>query len=152
PILRLQDALQGLEQGRREAILEPIRRGRGGRAPSSDAYASMKGYAAATVQLLQQAGLAYGDALGAVARQLRELGIRPERGSGTVRTVTATTVRNWCNEVSSDGDRRGMAALMYDDRLAPEELERFLSLPKDQAIQLAIERLTRWILSVFSER
>ena len=84
-----------------------------------------------------------------MARQLRELGIRPERGSGT---VTATTVRNWCNEVPSDVDRRGTAALMYDDRLAPEERERFLSLPKDRAIELALERLTAWILSVFSER
>src|SRR5262249_30394232 len=46
PIVRLQDALVGLEQGRREPILEPVRRR--GRAPSSHAYASMKGYAAAT--------------------------------------------------------------------------------------------------------
>jgi hypothetical protein len=144
PIVRLQDALVGLEQGRREAILKPVRRR--GRAPSSHAYASMKGYAAATVQLLQQAD--HGDALGAVARQLRELGVRPERGS---RTVTATTVRNWRNEVSSDVGRHGTAALMYDDRLAPEEQERFLSLPKDQAIQLALERLTAWVLSVFPE-
>ena len=147
PIVRLQDALAGLEQGRREPILEPVRRR--GRVPSSHAYASMKGYAAATVQLLQQAGLAHDDARGAVARQLRELGIRPERGSGT---VTATTVRNWCNVVPRDVDRRGTAALMYDDRLAPEERERFLSLPKDRAIELALERLTAWILSVFSER
>jgi hypothetical protein len=147
PIVRLQDALKGLDQGRTEPIVKAVRRR--GRAPSSDAYASMKGYAAATVQLLQQAGVAHGDALGAVARQLRELGVQPERGS---RSVTATTVRNWCNEVSSDVGRHGRAAPMYDDRLAPEEQERFLSLPKDRAIQLAIERLTRWVLSVFPER
>jgi hypothetical protein len=145
--LRLQDALRGLEQGRREPILEPVRRR--GRHPSSYAYAGMKGYAAATVQLLRQAGVADDDARGAVARQLRELGVRPERGSGS---VTATTVRNWCNEVSSDVGRHGTAALMYDDRLAPEEQEKFLSLPKDRAIQTAIERLTRWVLSVFPER
>jgi len=145
PILRLQDALQGLEQGRREPILEPVRHR--GRAPSSQAYASMKGYAAAAVRLLQQAGLAHADALEGVARQLRELGVRPERGS---EAVTATTVRNWCNEVSRHGGRHGTAALMYDDRLAPEEQERLLSLPKDQAIQSALERLTRWIpVSVF---
>jgi hypothetical protein len=147
PIMRLQDALVGLEQGRREPMLEPVRRR--GRAPSGQAYAGMKGYAAATVQLLLQADLARGDALGAVARQLRELGVRPERGSGT---VTATTVRNWCNEVSSDVGRRGTAALMYDDRMAREEQERFLSLPKDQVIQLAIERLTRWVLSIFPKQ
>src|SRR5262249_45569988 len=147
PILRLQDALQGLDQGRREPILEPVRRR--GRAPSSHAYQHMKGYAAATVQLFQKAGVAHRDALGAVARQLRELGVRPERGSGT---VTATTVRNWCNEVSSDVGRHGAAALMCDDRFSPEEQERFLSLPKDQAIQLAIERLTRWVVSIFPGR
>jgi len=109
----------------------------------------MKGYAAATVRLLQQAGLAPEDAREGVARQVRELGVRPERGSWA---VTGTTVRNWCNEVSRDGGRHGTAALMYDDRLAPEERERFLSLPKDRAIELALERLTAWILSVFSER
>ena len=50
PIVRLQDALAGLEQNRREPILKPIPRS--GRAPSSGAYASLKGHAAATVQLL----------------------------------------------------------------------------------------------------
>ena len=63
-----------------------------------------------------------------------------------------TTVRNWCNEVSRDGGRHGTAALMYDDRLAPEERERFLSLPKDRAIQAVLERLTTWVLSLFPER
>ena len=143
PIMRLQDALVGLEQGRREPMLEPVRRR--GRAPSGQAYAGMKGYAAATVQLLLQADLARGDALGAVARQLRELGVRPERGSGT---VTATTVQNWCDEVSSDVSRQTTAALMYDDMLSPEENKRFLALPKDRAKQFALRSLSSYVLSI----
>jgi hypothetical protein len=109
----------------------------------------MKGYAAATVQLLLQAGLARGDAHRAVATQLSQLDIRPERGSGT---VTATTVRNWCDEVSEDVGRRGMAALMYDDKTAPEEMERFSALPKDRARQFALQLLAAYVRSIFPER
>jgi hypothetical protein len=97
PIVRLQDALWVLDQGRTEPILKPVRRS--GRGPSSQTYASLRGHAAATVQLLRQAGLARDDAHRAVATQLRQLGVRPERGSGT---VTAITVRNWCDEVAED--------------------------------------------------
>jgi hypothetical protein len=148
PILRLQDALAGLDEGRTEPIVKAVRRPRGGRAPSSHAHAGMKGYAAATVQLLLQTGFALGDAHRAVATELSQLGVRPERGSGT---VTATTVRNWCNEVSSDVGRRGMAALMYDDKLAPEEQERFSSLPKGQARKFALQCLATWVRSLFPE-
>jgi hypothetical protein len=146
PIVRLRDALAGLDEGRTEPIVKAVPRP--GRAPSSHAYNSMKGYAAATVQLLQQSGLARDDALGAVARQLRELGVRPERGSGT---VTASTVRNWCNEVSSDVGRRGTAAMMYDDALAPEERERFSSLPKDRKRRFALESLAALVRATFPE-
>ena len=147
PIVRLQDALTGLDEGRTEPIVKAVRRP--GRAPSSHVYNSMKGYAAATVQLLLQAGLARGDAHRAVATQLSQLDIRPERGSGT---VTATTVRNWCDEVSEDVGRRGMAALMYDDKTAPEEMERFSALPKDRARQFALQLLAAYVRSIFPER
>jgi len=143
PIVRLQDALVGLEQNRIEPILKPVRRR--GRAPSSHAYDSIRGNAVATVQCLQQAGLARNDALQAVARQLSQLGVRPERGSGT---ITATTVRNWCDEVSSDVSRQTTAALMYDDMLSPEENKRFLALPKDRAKQFALRSLSRYVLSI----
>ena len=56
PILRLQDALDGLDQNRIEQILKPARRR--GRAPSGHAYDSIRGNAVATLQRLQQAGLA----------------------------------------------------------------------------------------------
>jgi hypothetical protein len=146
PVVRLQDALLGLDQGRIDAILRPNRRS--GRAPSSQAYLALKGLAAATVQRLLQTGLARPEALRAVAAKLRELGVRPERGSGT---VTATTIGNWETEVSSDFGRRGTAAMMYDDTLAPKKKARFAELPKDRARQLALESLDTWVRRTFPE-
>jgi hypothetical protein len=80
-----------------------------------------------------------------VARQLSHLGVRPKRGSGT---VTATTVRNWCDEVSSNVSRQTTAALMYDEILSPEENKRFLALPKDRAKQFALQSLSSYVLSI----
>jgi hypothetical protein len=99
PILRLQDALAKLEDNRVEPILQPVRRPRGGRPPSSSAYASLKGQSVATVELLQEMGLDRSAARLAVAKELSKLGVRPERGSGR---VPATTLRNWRDEILSD--------------------------------------------------
>jgi hypothetical protein len=144
PILRLQDAL---DQNRIEPFLKRVRRS--GRGPSSHAYDAVRGHAAATVQLLLKAGLARGDAHRAVARQLSELGLRPERGSGT---VTATTVRNWCDKVSRDVGRHGTAAMIYDDKLSPEELKRFSAVSKDRARQFALQLLAAYVRSTFPDR
>jgi hypothetical protein len=70
PILRLQDALAKLEENRVEPILQPVRRPRGGRPPSSSAYASLKGQSVATVELLQEMGLERSAAGLAVAKEL----------------------------------------------------------------------------------
>jgi hypothetical protein len=142
PIVRLQDAVTMLNYNRIEPILKPIRHR--GRAPSSYSYACLKGCAAATVQLLVQAGLDLAEARLAVARQLSKRGVRPERGSGT---VTRTTVRNWCNEISADVGRRGAAALTYDKEL-PEWVS---ALPKHRARQFALRLLDDYVLSVFPE-
>jgi hypothetical protein len=148
PIMRLQDALWVLDQGEAKPMLKPMRRPRGGRAPSSQTYASLRGHAAATVELLiLHAGLARDDAHRAVARQLSRLCVRPERGSGT---LTATTVRNWCDEVSSDYGRRGPAAWMYDHKLARGK-EMLSGLSKTQARQAALEELTYWIRTLSPE-
>jgi hypothetical protein len=147
PIMRLQDALWMLDHGETKPMLKPMRRPRGGRAPSSQTYASLRGHAAATVQLLRQAGLALDDAHRAVARQLSQDGVLPERGSGT---LTATTVRNWCDEVSSDFGRLGPAAWMYDYKLARGK-EMLSGLSKSQARQAALEELTYWIRTLLPE-
>src|SRR5262249_35473081 len=144
-ILRLQDALAMLDKNRVEPILKPARRS--GRAPSSNTYLCLKGYTAAAVELLLQAGLARGDAHQRVATQLRRLGVRPERGSGP---ITAITVRNWYDEVLSDVGRRGIAAMMYDKKLASNEREGFSELPKDQ-VEQSLLKLAGWVQSLFPE-
>jgi hypothetical protein len=146
PILRLLDALAMLQQNRVEPILRPV--ARTGRAPSSGVQASLRGQAAATVQLLLQVGLAPDKARDEVANKLRRLGIRPERGSGS---ITGITVRHWCEEVSSDVRRQGAAAIMYDMILAPTEQERFSKIPKDQAKSYALQSLAHWVQSLFPE-
>jgi hypothetical protein len=146
PILRLQDALASLEQNRVEPIVQPVQRT--GRAPSSDAYGSLKGQAVATVELLVQMGLNPRDARRTVATELTKLGVRPERGSGT---VTATTLRNWRDEISSDIGRHTAGAVNYDLAIAPAELATFGNMPKNQARSRARELLAHWIKSVLPE-
>jgi hypothetical protein len=143
PILRLHHALAMLGQGRTEPMLKAVRRR--GRAPSGPAYGGLKGHAAATVQLLLEAGHARSDAHRAVATQLRQLGVKPERGSGT---VTTTTIRNWCHEVSRDIGRHDTPAMMYDYKLAHGR-EMLSSLPKDQARQRVLQELAGWVQSIF---
>jgi hypothetical protein len=148
PIVMLQNALAALDQGLVLPIVKPIRRR--GRARSDEAYASLKGHAAATVKILLQTGLDHQQACRRVATQLARLGVRPERGSGT---VTATTVRNWCVEVSRDVHRRRTAAQAYDHFiLDPKEKESLLALPKDWARQFVLQSLADWVRALFPKR
>jgi hypothetical protein len=146
PILRLQDALAMLEQNRVEPIVRPVRRS--GRAPSSYGYASLKGHAVATVQRLLQIGVDRRTAHRSVAKELSKFGVRAERGSGV---VTATTVRNWCDEISRDVGRHGTAARMYDSVLVHAEQERFSALRKDQAKRFALQSLAGWTRALFPQ-
>jgi hypothetical protein len=146
PLVRLQDALVMLDQNRVELILTPTPRS--GRAPSSHAYAALKGHAAATVQRLLKAGAERRDAYRLVAKELTRLGMRPERGSGD---ITATTVRHWCDEVSAEIDRSGTAAVMYDTMLAPSELHTFMTSAKDPR-GFALKSLGDWISRHFPDR
>jgi hypothetical protein len=97
------------------------------------------------VQLLQLAGLTRDDARQVVAKQLSKLGVRPERGSGP---VTATTLRNWADKVSSDFGRHSTAAMIHDDKLTPAEKQRFLARPKDRAKQFALQLLATYVRSI----
>jgi hypothetical protein len=143
PIVRLRDALAMLEHNKIEPILRPVPRR--GRARSSHSYAAIKGYATATVELLRQAGLDPQGAHRAVARVLRQVGIRPERGRDP---VTGTTVKNWCDEIAEDYGRRGTAALTHDLFLGDEQ-ERFSALPKDKAKGFALRLLAASVGSIF---
>jgi len=144
PILNLQTAMAALEENNVLPILKPV--ARRGRAPSSHVHATLKGHAAGTVRRLVEKGLGRREAHQTVAKLLKQLSIRPERGSGS---VTATTVRNWQDEVSSDVGRRGTAAMMHDSMFSPLEQQSFSAMPQDQARRYALAELAQWIQSVF---
>jgi hypothetical protein len=146
PILRLQDALASLDNNSVLPIVKPIPRH--GRAPSSHAHLALKGNVAGTVRRLIGTGLSQADAHKQVASQLKQLGVRAERGSGG---VTVTTIRNWCNEVSSDVSRRGTAAQMYEGMFTAAEEQRFSGLSEADARLFALKSLAAWVRSLFPE-
>jgi hypothetical protein len=147
PILRLQDALAGLEEGTASPMITPIRRS--GRARSSNAHATLRGQAAGTVKRLVDSGLSRAEARKRVAKTLANLGVRPERGSGG---LTPSTVKNWCDEISSDVGRHGTAAKMYDSMFArAEEQQRFAAMSKDDARRTALNTMAHWVQEVFPE-
>jgi len=146
PILNLHDALESLDNNLVLPMLKPIPCS--GRAPSSDRRKALKGCAAATVQRLLRTGLKSQDANLAVAKKLRQLGIRPERGSDE---ITDDTVRHWCEEVAIDVARHGTAAMMYDSMFTPAEIDRFSALPMDQARSHALNSLAGFVQEIFSE-
>jgi hypothetical protein len=147
PILNLHSSLQGLENNLVEPILKPVPRL--GRAPSSDARAALKGCVAGTVERISRTGLSRQDANLAVAEQLRELGVRPERGLGD---VTDDTVRHWCDEVATDVGRHGTAANVYDSMFTPAEVDRFSALPLDQARSRALGSLADFVQAISPAR
>jgi hypothetical protein len=148
PILNLREALAGLDTNAVAPILKPIPRR--GRSPSSVKHAVMRGHAAATVTVLMEIGFGRNEALTEVARVLAQIGIRPERGSGVVK---AGTVRNWCNEVSSDVGRHGEAARQYDLWISrPEEHKKNSEMSKEARGRHALAVLAKWVRSVFPQR
>jgi hypothetical protein len=142
----LLDALVSLDNNSVSPIVKPTRRR--GRAGSSHAHLALKGDAAGTVRRLVAAGLNRSDAEEKVAAQLRQLGVRAKRGSGN---VTAATVRNWCNEVSSDVSRKGTAAQVCDTMFTDAEDKRFLTLSNADARRYALGSLSDWVQSMFPE-
>jgi hypothetical protein len=146
PLLRLQDALVCLDAGSVQRIVE--KRKKHFRGPSSYVHSSLKGHVAGTVRRLVNTGLRSTDARERVARQLKALGVRPDRGGGH---VTATTVRNWCNEVSKDVNRDGAASIMYDGMFTEGQRERFSALPETEARRFALMSLSAWVLTYFPE-
>lgn len=150
PVLELLNALASLDDNAVLPILKPAPRT--GRSPSSQAHLSLKGHAAATVQRLMDTGLGQSEAHALVAKTLQRLDVKADRGSGN---VTTATVRNWCNEVSSDVGRKGTAATMYDKILAEDERRRFRTLSEADAVaarRLSVVSLSRWVETHFPPR
>jgi hypothetical protein len=147
PVLVLHEALFGLDENIVRPLLEPVKKP--GRSRSSMAHEALKGHVAGTVQRLFQTGKSTADAYGLVAEELDKLGLKPERGSGA---LTATTVRHWCDEVAADMSRTGGAADVYDRMFTVDEVEKFKTLPRDQARRFALESLVAFVREVFGAR
>jgi hypothetical protein len=150
PILDLQAALRNLDEGGVPPMLKPVRRPRGGRAPSTDTRAALWGYAAGTVRRLVEYGISpEKDARELVAEKLVKLGVRAERGA---KPITERTVRDWCEKVDEDVGRYGAAATVYDTMFTDEERQKFSGLQSDQARQAhALNSLVDFA-GIFSER
>jgi hypothetical protein len=144
PILHLNDALRGLNDGRETPILQPIPKPKGGRSESSDVHNALKGIVAATAVYLCENGFKTPDARKALAQWLNKLGVRSERGSGD---ITAKTVRYWCAEVSSlDKTSTATAAIMFNKMLAEPERERLAAAAKKVTPEgAARNRLIWWV-------
>jgi hypothetical protein len=131
PILHLQDALRKLDEGSvTPMLLKSVRRP--GRGKSTDARAALRGHAAGAVERLVHAGVPLQEARKLIAEKLVKLGVRPERGPGS---ITERTVRTWREEVAADVSRRGAAATVYDTMFTEEERQRFTGLKSDRARQ-----------------
>jgi hypothetical protein len=146
PILVLQDALAALEHNNVRPILAPV--GRPGRAPSSEAYASLIGFAAGTVKRLVQAGTDRKHAFEAVAKALAKQGVQSQRSSGA---ITANTIRHWCDEIKVDVAQQGTAAKAFRSMFSLEENRRFDELPPSEARQRALGSLAHYVEHVFPE-
>lgn len=117
PLMSLHSALDALNSGTVEQVLQPTVSASGGRTPDSAKQQHIVGYAVGAVGRLRWTGMSPGEAYRAVADTLSPLGVRPSRGKGS---LTARTVRGWCERVSADVAGRSIAAtnaqLMLTDK------------------------------------
>ncbi|MGC2823657.1 MAG: hypothetical protein WA322_05400 [Pseudolabrys sp.] len=146
PILKLQEALDALDQNNVLPILKPV--ARPGRAPSSDAYTALQGHAAGTVMRLRKLDLDPKQACTLVAKELAKLGVRPQRGANA---ITTDTVRHWCDVLASDVGRHGTAAMVYDSMFTVEENKRFDALPHAKAQSFALASLRQFVQEIFPQ-
>ena len=65
--------------------------------------------------------------------------------------MTAATVRNWCNEVSSDVSRKGTAAQVYDMMFTDAEDKQFSTLSNADTRRYTFGSLSDWVQSMFPE-
>jgi hypothetical protein len=111
PLVALFDALLSLDDGKLLPLLVPKKKPKGGRARASALRASLIGVSVFTVNRLIETGMLAPAAQKAVAQKLKISGIKSARGAGT---ISARTVRGWCEHVSEDVGRHSEAAQTYD--------------------------------------
>jgi hypothetical protein len=111
PLGVLCDALMSLDDGKALPLLKPAKKL--GRMRASALRGSLIGGAVFTVKRLTETGMKAPAAHQAVASALKRVGIKPARGRAE-KSITARTIRGWCEEVSVDVGRHGEAAQTYD--------------------------------------
>jgi hypothetical protein len=110
PLAVLHDALMNLDDGRVLPLLKPSKKT--GRPRASAMRGALIGAAAFTVKRLTETGMQAATAHKVVAHKLKSMAVRA--GRGRAGTMTARTIRGWCEEVNADVGRRGEAAQTYD--------------------------------------
>jgi hypothetical protein len=141
PLIALYDALIALYSNKVLPLLAPA--ARPAIPPATEARQVTIGAAAYVVASLQRKGLRRPAACAAVAKRLGALGLRPERGPGA---LTGRTGREWCDRVSMDYARHGIAAKTFDGLCI--EFDRTLSrMQAKQAETFLLNQLTDVIRS-----
>jgi hypothetical protein len=139
PLALLANALRALDRNTVGSLVRPVPRS--GRAPASDVRQALKGLVAYTVRRLQDIGMDNKGSQQAVARRLKELGIKPDRGA---RDLTARTVREWCETTAADGPS-GSARWMFGALPTNPQDKVWDTLPKKEAIQRLLDNMAKLI-------
>jgi len=145
PLAELEGALWALDEGVVQPILKPARRARTGRARSSVLYQELKGTAVYVAHRLHSLGLEQNEARKMVGAELRQMGVRPDRGSGD---ITARTIRGWCEEVAADVGRYGAAAQRCDALLSHPANKALENMPREVAKSRLLSRLRFFVTTI----
>jgi hypothetical protein len=138
PLAVLFDALMNLDDGRASPLLKPAKKT--GRSRASAMRASLIGGVVFTVKRLTETGMSVPAANKTVAHTLRAEGVKPARGRAG--TITARTIRAWCEEVSADVGRHGEAAQTYDGLINDPKGSLTEGSPPKEARTVLLDRLT----------
>jgi hypothetical protein len=144
PLGVLYDALMNLDDGKVLPLLKPAKRT--GRTRASALRASLIGAAVFTVKRLTETRMEARNAHKAVANTLKGLGVKPARGSAG--TITARTIRGWCEEVSADVGQHGEAAQAYYYLMNDPKGSDINELPPTEARDVLFNRLAAVVRTI----
>lgn len=139
PLLSLNSALTALNFGTVEPVLQPKRDEKGGNTPDSMERQDLIGTAVATVRGLQWTGLPLKQAHKAVANTLNNVRFSARSGS-----VTARTVRYWCEIVAADLGKHSIAARAASAMLTDDHKAGIKSLPLPEARKRLLKMLATY--------
>jgi hypothetical protein len=145
PLAALEGALWALDEGVVQPILKPARRARTGRARSSDLYQKLKGTAIYVVHRLHGLGLEQKEVWKMVGAELRQIGLKPDRGSGD---ITARTIRGWCEKVAADVGSQEAAAQHYYVLLSHPANKALEKMPREVAKSWLLSRLRFFVTTI----